>query len=695
MANKSEEQRRDEASSHDVHVELATIREESHQDYDAINVLHRKAVTALEFVNANQWDSRAEEDRRRDRRPMLTFSKLAQFIDRNVGAHAQRRTSVKVRAEDKPAEKAIMNTRSRKRMKGAEAREGMIRYIEFASQAQIAYLNAFEHQITCGFGHIRMLADYVDGSFSREPRFVPVIDPFSVIWDQASLQLNKSDARRCMVTSLVPIDDFKREFPGAAISDWDQAAEGLQYVSDWQRDDNIVVAERYTKVNKTVRLVELSDDRLVEWEDDEEKIRDELAKMGVTVRRHRQAESHDVYWSLVTGMDILEGPIKIEGKEIPVVTAYGRPVWTRRGVHYRSMIEHALDEQRAYNYARNAILEAISAIPKAPWLVGYSQVKGFENVWRTANERSHAYLPWNDEENPNPPQRQFTSQDISGFAALAQMAEAGMNSAMGQYESSLGIQTNETSGRAVLARKDQADQVVEPYVENHEVALTQLGNVLLSALPEILEPGQTAKILNEDESDDAVELAAERVQDEETGDIVAVNDLAAGRYSCVVTTGPSFDTRRQEALQGMVEFGATFPAMANILGPEAMANTDFPGSERIARMGRALLPPEILEAGEDSEQELPPHVMAAMRQAQETMQQAETLAQQAAKEVEDHKKSIAELELRNAAVKAKSADDLRDAKFDYDKRLFELEKRMVKVETPAMSPNSRPRAIGE
>lgn len=680
MADKSPEQRKDESRSMDTASRLQEIREAAHEDFDALSELHKHALVSLEFLRGRQWSHEAAQDRKADRRPMLTFSKLTQFLDGVIGGQMQRRTSVKVRAEDRIARSVYASLESKKRVAMAEALEGLYRQIEANSRGQMAYINAFEGGVGWGFGHFRFLVDYVTGSFDRDIMVLPIMDPFSVAWDQSSMMIDRSDARRCIITSLVPKDQFKEQYPGAVASDWTSNSVTVSHGSEWIRDNNVVLAERFTKEQKDVLLCELSDGRIVEWEDKEEQIRDELAKRGVAITRQRKAKMDVIKWCLVSGGDVLEDEITIEGKHIPVVTCYGRPIWDEGKMHYRSLIENALDEQRAYNYARTAIIEAISSIPKAPWIIGSSQIQGYENTWKTANVRMHAYLPWNDAgDNKTPPQRNYATQDLSALAALAQMCEQGMMSGIGRYQASMGAESNEKSGRAVLARAQQADTVTQPFVDNFEIALTQGGRIVMSMIPEVYSADCVARILNEDGTDDAFTIGAETIIDEQTGDEIILNDLAAGRYSIKVDTGPSFETRRQESMQGMVEFGQAFPQIAAILGPEALANSDFPGAERAAKMARAMLPPNVVAAGEDQEQEIPPHVQAAMQQAEQAMQQAQALVQQNEQEMKAHEQKIAELELRNQVDRAKMEDQARDEKFEYDRRLFEMEKRLFEL----------------
>jgi hypothetical protein len=75
------------------------------------------------------------------------------------------------------------------------------------------------------------------------------------------------------------------------------------------------------------------------------------------------------------------------------------------------------------------------------------------------------------------------------------------------------------------------------------------------------------------------------------------NDLTAGKYDVVVTTGPSYSTQRQEAAASLERLVAAYPAIMQIAGDLVYKFQDFLGAEEIAEriertMPAALVPPK-------------------------------------------------------------------------------------------------------
>src|SRR5882672_5175753 len=99
--------------------------------------------------------------------------------------------------------------------------------------------------------------------------------------------------------------------------------------------------------------------------------------------------------------------------------------------------------------------------------------------------------------------------------------------------------------------------------------------------------------------------------------IMALHDLTAGKYDLTVTTGPSFTSQREEAVDSMGKMVQAFPAAAPIILPELAKNFDWPGADKIA---------EKLEALEQGQ--VPPQVQQQIEQGQQQMQQMAAQMQQ-------------------------------------------------------------------
>jgi len=383
----------------------------------------------------------------------------------------------------------------------------------------------------------------------------------------------------------------------------------------------------------------------------------------------------------VAGQDILDEEVILPGEIIPVSTCYGRRLKVDGKWAYRALHEHAKDEQRAYNYARTRAIEKVALSPLVPFIVGSSQIKGFETLWSTANTSPHAYLPYDDTHNQNRPSREHGETDLTGLRDMIQMSENGIMSATGQFEASMGRESNETSGRAVLARAQQSDQVASPFEENYHVALTKGGRIVADWIPRVYSTQSMAQILNEDGSEDGFAIGRQEIVDEQTGKTFILNDLSAGRYAIKIGTAPEFSTRRQEAIQGLTEFAQSFPGAAEVIASDILRNMDIPDAEKMAKKVESMLPPEIRQAGEqDDDQEIPPQAKAAIEQAQQVMQQAQEAVQAVQQETEAVVQERDALKAQLAAEKAAAEQAAAQSKLDRDAEMLDIEKRLFAME---------------
>jgi hypothetical protein len=168
------------------------------------------------------------------------------------------------------------------------------------------------------------------------------------------------------------------------------------------------------------------------------------------------------------------------------------------------------------------------------------------------------------------------------------------------------------------------------------------------------------------------------VLDPATGKNVRVNDLTAGKYDVVVTTGPSFSTRREEAAALWAEMAGQFPAIIGVAGDLIAKSTDLPYSDEIAKRLQMLLPPEIQQQIAEGK-DIPPEAMAVLAQAKqmsEMVAQQGQFVQQAAGEADQKK---AEAEKAVSAVE-KAIANLKTEEARFEAKVAKIESQFIQRE---------------
>ncbi|MGE5621428.1 MAG: portal protein [Candidatus Bathyarchaeota archaeon] len=588
-----------------------------------------RALEDLKFLAGDQWPAQIQQQRELEQRPCLTINKLPAFVRQVTNQMRQNRPQVKVHPVDNGADIEI-----------AKILQGLERHIHVNSSADSAYDTAGEHCVTFGWGYWRVVTDYVrEDSFDQDIFIRRIRNPFSVYFDPASQEPDGSDAERAAISDWISRDEFKRQYQDADINAYGYYGSG-DFDPEWADDTMVRVAE-YFRVERTRdTLVRLSNGAAVfksqletpQWQQ-------YVAATGLQVIGDRPSTRRVVRWSKVNGKDQLETR-EWAGYWIPIVPCYGIEYDIEGKRRLQGIVRDAKDPQRMYNYWRTSETELVALAPKAPWVVAEGQIAGYEDIWRQANTRSFPTLPYKPTDLKGhpvpPPQRQPFAGAPTGIIQAALEASDDIKATTGLFDASLGAKGNETSGVAIRARQQQGDVANFHFFDNLVRSIRHTGRIVLDLIPKIYDTERVARIIGEDGTPSTVTLN-EKQRDPQTGAIDRVlNDVTVGTYDVVIDTGPSYQTKRIEAAESMIEFIRAFPQAAGPLGPLIAKNMDWPGAEDIANVLKALLPPAVQAAIDGKEaQGVPPELQSKMQEMDQVIQQLQSALQDSQRKLED------------------------------------------------------------
>jgi hypothetical protein len=179
----------------------------------------------------------------------------------------------------------------------------------------------------------------------------------------------------------------------------------------------------------------------------------------------------------------------------------------------------------------------------------------------------------------------------AGALQEALNASDDMKAILGLYDASLGARSNETSGRAILARQREGDVSTFNFIDNLSRGIEHAGRIIIDLIPSVYTGQRIIRVLGPQKQVSTVPLNAAVPVKTDTGDTIShIYDLARGKYDLTVETGPSFTTRREEAASQMIELIRAFPPAASVLGDLLAKNLDWPGADEIATRLQVLLP---------------------------------------------------------------------------------------------------------
>jgi hypothetical protein len=546
-------------------------------------------------------------------RPCLTINKLPQHVRQVTNDQRQNRPSGKVIPVDDNADIEV-----------AEIFDGLVRHIEYISDADVAYDTACECQVTQGEGYIRLLTEYCDEkSFDQDIKIGRLRNPFSVYMDPTIQDPCGSDAKWCFITEDIPKDEYERMFPNATpITSIQSEGVGDGNLSVWINEMTIRIAEYFYKEPKDTTLNLYPDGTLAYQGDPQDK---QMRQMGLRPTRQRKVTIETVKWLKTNGFEVLEEQ-EWPGKWIPVVRVVGNEFEIDGEVQISGLVRNAKDAQRLYNYWTSQEAEMLALAPKAPFIGYGGQFEGYENQWKTANINNWPYLEVNPDATdgmgaPLPlPQRSPPVMAQPGLIQAKLGASDDLKATTGQYDPSLGATSNERSGRAILARQQQSNTGTYHYVDNLARAVRHITRQIIDLVPKIYDTQRIARIIGLDGESNMVKIdptqpeAVRRVVNEQGIVIDKIYNPSVGKYDVKVTTGPSYLTKRQEAMDAMGQILQGNPQLWAVAGDLFVKNMDWPGAQELAERLKKTIDPKLLQDEDDPALQMANQQIQAMGQ---------------------------------------------------------------------------------
>lgn len=566
----------------------STARKHAQDDYKFANG---------DSYNMYQWPNGIQKSRDSDEKPTLTLNQVQQHNLQIINDAKQNKTAIQIRA-----------TGGEATFESAQIFTQVVRHIEYASRASVAYSTAIEFQVQVGIGYWYYELDYEeDDSFDLAIKTKRCIRPDLIYIDPDIAELDGSDAEYGFIFEDVYRKEFNRRYPK-----WkDKGGLAALGNTDWYTSDKIRVADYYRVI--------YSPDKLYAYADPDNEGRMLVAKkselgsvIAAGVEDHPQTRSRDIQrreieWNFIVGNEIVQTKIW-PGRYIPIVRLVGIEtvidgVMDRRG-HTRSMI----DPQRMYNYWSSSAVENVALQSKTPYIGAAEAFEGFEEYWKTANKVNHAFLPFNGfaddgQTKIEAPQRQSPPVMAQAYIDGMKVAQQELMMVSGQWQAQMGQQGNERSAKAINERQRQGDNATYHFIDNLSVALCHAGRIILDLIPHVYDTRRIMKIMGEDGElmqvtmDPQAKQSLIELQDRQGKTIERILNPRRGKYDVVADIGPAYATRRQETFNAMVQIMTQAPQLTPFVADLFLKSADFPDADEGARRLRRMVPPQALGDG--------------------------------------------------------------------------------------------------
>lgn len=593
-------------------------------------------VEDVRFIAGDQWDEKQRNAREKDGRPCLTVDKLSQYVKQVVNDSRQNRPGIKVRPVDSGAD-----------VETAGIFNGLIRHIEDRSNADTAYDTALESAVKGGFGFFRISREYAsDKSFEQELCFKRIRNPLTVLYDPNCQEPDGSDAKRVFLWEDMDKDEFEATYPDAEVVDWDAIDVKLM---DWYAGEKVRIAESYWVEMEDVTMHQLADGSIATDREVQEATAEGV--MVPPIIDTRVLPQRVVKWAKFNGSEYLEGPTTEPGKWIPIVPVWGNEVDIEGEVIHTGMIHSAKDAQRLYNYSRTASAERLAK--PGVYVAADGQVADYASDWdgTDRNVAVKRYSPLDINGTPLPPPRYDATDIPSALVQDMQVSEHDIQGALGMYNASLGQQSNEKSGKAIMARQREGDMANFHYHDNLARAIRHAGRILVDLIPKIYDTKRVVRVLGIDGTAEMATIDPAQPQANQKVGSNPIYNLGVGEYDVSVSVGPSYTTQRQEASEAMAQMFQGNPQLMGVIGDLFFRNQDWPGADDIAERLKMMLPPNIQQA-EQQKGQASPEVQQVMQQAQQVMQQAQQQIQQRDQALQQAGRALQSLEQKVQQLEA-------------------------------------------
>ena len=583
---------------------LKDLQEAQKADHDG----REKAREADHFINKRDGQWEPHIIRMYSGKPRYTIDLTSGIVNDAHGEMSSMDFSIKVRPGGGAATTKI-----------AKHYGGLIRNIENNSGngAKYIYRAAGKQMLTSGIGGWGVKQGYRSPlSFDQDLMVYPISNFMDRVWLDPSAELpDGSDSDWGFKLTSMSKQKYDRDFPkGSGMS---VGRDVYDNVYSYKKSDAVIVGEHYWKKRKTVDLVRMTDGSVFLVDEKFNKIKDELAEKNITVEKTRETEAVTIYHKMFDGDAYLTESQETVFTYVPLIPVYGNFEISEDKLIYWGLVEKHMDPQRILNYIESRKVAEGALAPRAKKWMTKEQAAGHKDKLQTLNTNDDPVQFYNHVEGQPPPFDTPGAQMNAGLTETSRDMTQYMRSISGRLDPSgdpdLGLQ----SGVALEALQNKGDTGNVRYFTAMEIAIAHTCRVLGDgAIPKTYDAKREIQLDEEDSSSTTITIN-QRVYDEESGQVIEVNDLSKGVYSFVCSSGPSFYNRQQETVRVIESVARIDPSILQEGGDIYLANIPAPGMEKIAARRRAAMVSNGLIPMDELTEEEKQAVQAAQAQPKE------------------------------------------------------------------------------
>src|ERR1035437_2936713 len=504
---------------------------------EAWSTVMSETVDDQRFAAGNQWDEEVKRLRTAAGLSSVTYNPIPGNVRFIVNRERSEMPQFHI---DPVSEGADKNT--------AKVRNGIAIHIQNSDDAKAAFLKGLRDIAIGGIGAWKVMATKTpkpDGTDEYNIEIHRILNATKVRFDPNAQKKSYSDAVDCSLEEWIPNDDAEELYPDADFTPSKDGKNSSAFT------ENAVQIVTYWCLNKET----------MRWEQ-----------------------------YILSGNEILESNTAYKGHHCPIVFLTGEEAYIEEDRHFKGIVRDVREMCMLHHLAKSRIADFISRAANQQWMYTQGQTAGYEKIWRSSNLNGLPGLPYNrtDDGAPirlDPPAAPQGSLDVAQDVGNDIRNTIGIRDPMANLPSNV---SNDTM-RLHLA---QSNIGTLEFVDNGREAIRWTGEIVEDLIPSYYAYPHIRQIQGLDGQVTTIPIQQAYTENQKQ----VFHDLTVGKYAVSISTGPSYESSRQEAATKISELLQADPALMQMYGDIFFRLQNWDGAEEMAARARTQVPAAALAA---------------------------------------------------------------------------------------------------
>jgi hypothetical protein len=541
-------------------LDLAAIKQMHDRAYTANQQTRIKAADDRLFCRVTQWDS-----------SLLNDTQLAYKGEFDIISKARRQTKAELTENQPQIEFAPLDEDKN----SADLINGLYLTDDRHNSSLEAYANADDETLDCGLGGWELYSQY-ESSRSGERKQVIRRRPIyefnnNAFPDPNAKAIDKSDARYWSILEPYTIDGYKELYKDLTGDETTCHPSNfgnpeVSYVFPWfGQNETVYICRFYHKERVKDRVIKFTDplgnpvryresDLKGRGEDQDVDLREELDAQGFEEVSSQEIERWEVTCYFVSGESILK-TVRIPGEIIPVVPQYGERAFIEGEEVWEGIVRRAKDPQRLRNFMLSYVGDIAARGSRDKPLFFPEQVAGFENMYaQNGAENNFAYgllhrkTAIGGEALPNGPVSMLPATQVPPAVPLLIQATREAVDDVANPGLPRDFADTDMSGKGIELIQARFDNQAITYQEHKKFAKRYDASVYASMASQIYDSPRKVTLTLPNGTQKSAKIM-DTVMDEDTGELVTLNDLTNVEFEVYATIGPTYSSKRQKTFK--------------------------------------------------------------------------------------------------------------------------------------------------